>query len=48
MDRMISVLVMIKVEIDVGRIQGKAYFVPAGRNGEGITEEIALDLSFEG
>lgn len=37
---------MINVEINVGRIQGKDYFVPAGRTGEGVTEEIALDLSF--
>lgn len=38
---------MINVEINVGRIQGKDYFVPAGRTGEGVTEEIALDLSLE-
>lgn len=37
---------MIKVEISVGRIQGKDYFVPAGKIGEGVTEEIARDLSF--
>lgn len=43
---MIQVLVTIKVKINVGRIQGKDYFVPAGRIGEGVIEEIALDLSF--
>lgn len=39
---------MIKVEINVGRIHGKDYFIPAGRIGEGVTDEIALDLSFGG
>lgn len=37
---------MIKVEISVGRIQRKDYFVPAGRIGEGVTETIALNPSF--
>lgn len=37
---------MINVEINVGRIQEKDYFFPAGRTGEGVTEEIALDFSF--
>lgn len=40
------ILVMIRVEINVGRIQEKDYFVLAGRIGEGVIEEIALDLSF--
>lgn len=37
---------MIKVEINVGRTQGKDDFVPAGRIREGVQEETALDLSF--
>lgn len=41
-----SVVKMIKVEINVGRIQGKDDFVPARRIGEGITEETTLDLTF--
>lgn len=41
-----SMVKMVKVEINVGRIQGKDDFVPARRTGEGITEETTLDLAF--
>lgn len=37
---------MINVEINADRIQEKDYCVPARRIGEGLIEEIALDLSF--
>lgn len=41
-----SMVKMVKVEINVGRIQ-KDDFVPARRTGEGITEETTLDLALE-